>query len=130
MPSGPATPQDNRLTRSSDFVIEPLSGGELRWGVSAARGNSQHLSVGWCLLDPGQANTRHYHPNCDEVLVVVDGSITHSWNSEEMEMSEGDAISIPQGVVHNARNTGEARARLLICFSSATRETVAEEETD
>lgn len=116
------------VTRSDEFRPESTPGAKLLWGVSAALGNSERMTVGWCLLDPGAANGRHYHPNCDEVLAVVRGRIIHSWNSTEIEMSEGDVISLPQGVVHNARNIGDQQAQLLICFSSADRQTVSADE--
>lgn len=72
----------------------------------------------------GQANGRHLHPNCDEVLEVLEGSIVHSLAEQEFAMERGDVITIPAGIVHNARNVGQGGANLLICFSSAWRETV------
>jgi quercetin dioxygenase-like cupin family protein len=39
-------------------------------------------------------------------------------------MNVGDVVSIPAGVVHNARNIGDGPAELAISFSSAYRETV------
>ncbi|MCT9627224.1 cupin domain-containing protein [Pseudarthrobacter equi] len=75
-----------------------------------------------CILDPGQANGRHWHPNCDEVLTVLSGRIMHTWNDIEFPMEAGDVISIPQGVIHNARNETDEPAVLSIAFSSAYRE--------
>ncbi|MGO4843655.1 cupin domain-containing protein, partial [Rhizobiaceae sp. 2RAB30] len=49
----------------------------------------------------------------------------HTWEDKQVEMKEGDTITIPAGVVHNARNIGTGVAELAICFSSAYRETVA-----
>ena len=118
------------MTVSEDFRLQELPWGQPLWGVSGALANSEHLTVGWCVLKPGMANDRHYHPNCDEVLIVVHGRIVHSWNSDEIEMNEGDVVSLPRGVIHNARNVGKEPARLLICFSSADRKTVNLEELE
>ena len=41
-------------------------------------------------------------------------------------MSEGDTVSIPAGVRHNARNIGTEDAVLAISFSSAYREAIGE----
>ncbi|MFC5833485.1 cupin domain-containing protein [Nonomuraea insulae] len=117
---------DSRLGRSADHVIVPMPWGRLEWRVSAEIGNSATMTVGTCFIDVGMANGRHFHPNCDEVLTVVRGQIVHSWNGEERVMNVGDVISIPQGVVHNARNTGDTVAELAICFSSAYRTTCDE----
>jgi quercetin dioxygenase-like cupin family protein len=118
-----------QITRSSEYASVAEDWGRLLWGVSHSQGNSEKLTVGWCVLEPGKANGRHYHPNCEEVLIVIEGEIVHSWNADHACMNEGDAIVVPAGVVHNATNVGERDARLLICFSSATRETVAARES-
>ena len=81
-----------------------------------------------CYIEPGKANGRHFHPNCEEVLTVVRGHIVHTWEDEEVEMRQGDSITIPAGIVHNARNIGNELAELGICFSSAYRDTVAVED--
>jgi mannose-6-phosphate isomerase-like protein (cupin superfamily) len=112
---------EGRVRRAGEFGHDRKPWGELLWGVSGGLGNSETMTVGWCVLEPGAENPRHYHPNCDEVLVVVEGRIAHTYGDEMVELGEGDAISLPQGVTHNARNVGAARARLLICFSSADR---------
>ncbi len=85
------------------------------------------MTVGVCCLDPGCQNARHYHPNCDEVLVVKSGRIIHTLGDEEREMEVGDVIVIPAGVIHNARNIGDGLAELSISFSSADRQTVLED---
>ena len=111
------------VTRPAAFMIDQMPWGHLVWQVSGPLGNSDAMTLGRCVLEPGQANGRHFHPNCDELLEVLDGSIVHTWNAEEVAMERGDVISVPAGVVHNARNVGEGTANLLICFSSAWRET-------
>jgi quercetin dioxygenase-like cupin family protein len=99
--------------------------GRLVWQVAGALGNSETLTVGRCILDPGHANGRHVHPECDEVLEVLSGSIVHTWNDRDISMARGDVISIPAGVVHNAKNVGADVAELLIVFSTAHRTAVA-----
>jgi quercetin dioxygenase-like cupin family protein len=101
-----------------------MAWGHLEWSVSARIGNSETMTIGTCFIDAGNQNGRHYHPNCDEVLRVVRGRIIQSLDGIEVEMNEGDVVSIPSGVVHNARNIGAEEAELAISFSSAYRETV------
>lgn len=117
---------DIGVSRPGDFDVEDTPWGRLVWQVSASLGNSELMTVGRCFIEPGQQNGRHFHPNCDEVLCVLSGRIVHSWDDQQVEMDEGDVISIPSGVVHNARNIGGATCELAISFSSAYRETVDE----
>ena len=119
---------ENNLKKKAEHVIEPQAWGRLEWYVSAEIGNSETMTVGKCILSPGGANGRHWHPNCDEILTVLKGRIINSWDDEEFEMNVGDVISIPSGVVHNARNVGDEEAELSIAFSSAYRKTEGEEK--
>lgn len=116
-----------RLLRSQDVHIEEMSWGKLHWQVSADLGNSEEMTVGRCFINPGDQNGVHMHPNCDEVLSVLKGHIEHSWDGHTFEMREGDVVSIPSGVYHNARNLGDSVCELAISFSSAYRETVGQE---
>ena len=112
------------ITRASDCQTVPMECGELTWLVSKELGNSGTMTVGRSVILPGRMNPRHYHPNCDEVLHVLQGAIVHTMDDESAELAQGDTVSIPANVIHNARNIGSVDAILLICFSSAERETI------
>jgi quercetin dioxygenase-like cupin family protein len=115
-----------KVSRVGTHVVDPHSWGRLEWMVSGPMGNSETMTVGRCYIDPGQANPRHHHPECDEVLHVLEGTIEHSADDQLVRMGPGDTISIPQGVVHNARNVGDTQAVFVIAFSSANRTMVKE----
>lgn len=117
-----------RLRQPHEAVIERFDWGELRWYANGAMGNAAGVAVGRCVLRPGCANPMHYHPNCEEVLFVLEGRIEHyvegpGW----MTMEPGSTITIAPNVRHGARNVGDVDAHLMICFSSAERQTVGEE---
>ncbi len=112
------------ILRAADAAKVPMDSGALTWFASRQLGNSEAMTVGLATVVPGGMSPRHYHPNCEEVLHVLRGKILHTMGDEEAEMGPGDTVTIPAGLVHNARNTGDADALLLICFSSADRETV------
>lgn len=115
------------LKRSDEAIAQPQPWGELIWHAGRALNNSGEMTVGRCILNPGQANPPHSHPNCSEILVVQEGHIMHTFNNgEDVEMKPGDAITIPAGIKHNARNIGAGRAELIVIFSSADRQTRGE----
>lgn len=114
------------LTRPESFLVEEQDWGRLVWMVNGALGSSETMTVGRCFIEPGQANPRHHHPNCDEVLHVLRGTIEHSVDDARFRMEPGDIVSIPQGSLHNARNIGDDVAELLICFDTADRRTEGE----
>ncbi len=114
-----------RKAEAATFV--ELSWGSLTWYANRDLGNSTDMTVGRCILNPGEANPRHYHPNCSEVLVVVQGHIQHTLDGDKtVEMKAGDTISIPPNIWHRAENIGDEEAVLFIAFSSADRQTIGE----
>ena len=114
------------VTRSANNKVVEYPWGHLTWYASRELNNSETMTVGQAVIRPGQANPRHFHPNCDEVLHVLKGDILHSMGDRTVEMHSGDTVSIPVGVMHNAKNIGKEDAVLEISFSSADRQVVGE----
>jgi quercetin dioxygenase-like cupin family protein len=114
------------VLRSQQTQIVDAEWGQLTWNASRELGNCDDLTVGQCLLKPGQGNPRHYHPNCCEVLVVISGTVSHTRaDDDEAELGPGDTVHIPVGVPHQARNLSNTEdALVFIAFSSADRLTV------
>lgn len=101
--------------------------GSLTWFANRELGNSDEMTVGRCVLNPGEGNPRHYHPNCSEVLVVMQGRVEHTRDDGEMtEMNVGDTVSVPPNIWHQAKNIGDEEAVLFIAFSSADRQTICD----
>jgi quercetin dioxygenase-like cupin family protein len=116
-----------RVLPIAEAEVLPQEWGGLTWFANRALGNSEEVTVGRCVLNPGQSNPRHYHPNCSEVLVVFKGRIRHTVdNGGTVEMNEGDTVTVPPNVWHQAINIGDEEASLIIVFTSADRETIGE----
>lgn len=116
------------LASSDTSEVNEMPWGRLVWMIASRLGNSETMTFGRCYIDPGEENHRHLHPNCDEVIHLLHGSIEHSFDEQTIAMRAGDTLSIPAGVVHNARNVGDDEAAFVIVFSSADRQTISEEE--
>ncbi|MFI5379735.1 MAG: cupin domain-containing protein [Tepidisphaerales bacterium] len=115
------------VSRPADYRTVSQSWGQLTWFVSADQGNCDSMTVGEATLKPGMESPRHVHPNCDEVLHVIKGTILHSLeDGKQVKMSAGDTVTIPKGIAHNARNIGADDAVMIISFSSAQRKVVNE----
>jgi quercetin dioxygenase-like cupin family protein len=115
------------LLKQDELEFLNADWGQLTWYANKQLGNTDYLTLGRCILYRDQANPRHYHPNCDEILTVLQGRIRHTWiNGDEIEMNEGDTITIPAGMPHQARNIGPGIALLIIAFTAADRQTIGE----
>ena len=111
---------------AEEYSVMQLDWGRIDWHVTGPMGNTDVLTTGIAIVDVGKSNPRHYHPNCDEVLHVVEGHILHTMDDVTVEMKAGDTVSIPKGVYHNATNIGDTKAVLAISFDSAWREVIGE----
>ncbi len=101
--------------------------GTLQWLVTGERGTSREMTLGRVTIRPGMANPLHVHPNCEEILYVQHGHIEHTLpNGGTTELRAGDAIVIPQGVPHQARNLGDDDCVVVVAFSDAWRQTIGE----
>ena len=101
--------------------------GTLQWLVNAKNNTSSTMTVGRVTFKPGMSNPFHHHPNCNEVLYVVSGTIEHTLDSgRKTKMSPGDVIVIPGGLKHSARNTGDKEAVVVVSFDNADRITIGE----
>ncbi|AWT59796.1 MAG: hypothetical protein DF168_00991 [Candidatus Moanabacter tarae] len=113
------------VRRSRESKTVPFDWGSLTWYANAELGNSTNMTVGKCVLKAGEENPLHYHPNCSEILVVLEGRIEHFIEGgRRIQMQPGDSINLPANLPHKARNISSGEAILLISFSSAYRETI------
>ena len=120
---------ESSLLRSAGADRISADWGSLTWYAGRPLGNSTEMTVGVAIIKPGCGNPLHSHPNCSEVLVVMQGSITHVIeDGKQVEMGERDTIVIPATLPHKETNTGNEDAVLLISFSSADGQMKLEEE--
>ncbi len=116
-----------QISSSSSAAKHEFDWGALTWYANRELGNSTEMTVGRCMLKPGQSNPRHYHPNCTEILVVFQGRIRHTNDlGSETNLEEGDTVTVPPNIWHQATNIGSNDVILLVVFSSADRQTIGE----
>jgi quercetin dioxygenase-like cupin family protein len=116
-----------KILRSDKCEKVEADWGCITWFANGKLGNSEDMTVGKCVIKPGCENPHHSHPNCSETLVVLQGRISHAIEGgKEVELDEGDVITLPANMPHKARNIGKENAVLLIAFSSADRRTEGE----
>jgi quercetin dioxygenase-like cupin family protein len=95
--------------------------GTLTWLASAALTCSD-ITVGRVVIKPGRSNPRHCHDRCEEVLYLLRGGLTHSLGDETIEMTAGDTLIVPPGVMHNAMNQGRTDAEMIVAYSNGNRD--------
>jgi quercetin dioxygenase-like cupin family protein len=98
------------------YRIKWLFGGQMTPGAEQ--------TLGYVVIEPGQKNPLHAHPNCEEVLYLISGELAHSLGDAVFHLKPGDSIRVPAGARHDARCTSSDPATMVVCYSVPNREIV------
>lgn len=98
--------------------------GYMQWLCNGTLFTDAQQTFGYVEINPGVKNPRHYHPNSDEVLYLLEGELDHSLGDEVFHLTAGSAIHIPEGIEHDALNPGSTIARMLVAYPTADRQVV------
>jgi quercetin dioxygenase-like cupin family protein len=119
----PRPREPSPVRRAGDVDAAAHEWGMIAW-LFAGSSAPGALTFGHVEIAPGQKNPRHLHPNADEVLYLLEGTLRHSLGPDVFELGPGDAIYIPAGTPHDAANDGAIHARMLVAYGTGTREMV------
>ncbi|MBL4646850.1 MAG: cupin [Hyphomicrobiales bacterium] len=104
---------DGKFSMASDIEPEILDWGQLRWVSSPLATNANQLTVIDVTLNPGKGHDFHKHPDQEEVIYVISGSV-EQWVDQEMRiLGPGDSAFLPAGMVHASFNNGDSDAKVL-----------------
>jgi quercetin dioxygenase-like cupin family protein len=124
MPDQPISAFVASANRGADFTE---AWGYLTWLVGAREMPGAEQTFGVVTILPGQRNPLHSHPNCEELLFVIEGECEHRLGDETVHLRPGTVIRIPRGVPHCAHCTSAVPLRAVISFSAPDRRTTSHE---
>jgi quercetin dioxygenase-like cupin family protein len=96
--------------------------GSLTWLASKELADCRDITLGRVIIKPGMSNPRHSHPNCDEVLYLLSGTLKHIVGDETFVMKAGDTSVVPAGTVHVAFSIGDEDADMIVAYTSGDRQ--------
>jgi quercetin dioxygenase-like cupin family protein len=114
-------PIDRQVRRDVGGAAEETGFGSVQWVVREGDPPGAEQTIGLAVFDAGKSNAEHTHPNCEEVVYVLDGAVRHTLGDEETVLHAGDLIVVPRNVPHRLINDGNAPVRTYIVFSSPDR---------
>lgn len=129
MSDGHAIDGRNIVRRVSEVEATELSWGRLSWLIGEEHTPGAEQTLGVVTIAPGKRNPLHMHPNCEELLYVMEGEADHKLGDEMYHIAAGDVIRIPRGVPHWAQAKGDTPLVAVISFSAADRRTENLEDT-
>jgi len=120
--------EKSTVIRSTGIPVQSAPWGSLQWLVNGDTAPGTAMTLGRVTFKPGQSNPAHAHPNCDEILFVVAGSLEHSLpEGGSVRLEPGDCIALPRGCGHSAKNIGDTDAVVIVAFNAPDRKTDVEE---
>lgn len=121
---------ENRLASVDSDQANQFRWGSIQWLCSGERLSDAEQTFGFVEINAGANNPAHYHPNSDEVLYLIEGELDHSLGENLYHLTPGMSIHIPRGVPHNALNTSNATARMVVAYPTDDRQAVFLNERD
>lgn len=98
-------PDDYRPASRSAFAVDPE--------------RAVDFGVIWEEVAPGDRIPLHRHA-LDELVLVLDGDLEFTYDGERLAAGAGSTVFVRGGVVHGARNPGQATVRYVAVFASTT----------
>ena len=92
---------------------EQLDWGTLAWLSRPTTTEAEQLVVIEVNLSPGHGHNFHKHPEQEEVIYVIEGSIEQWLRQEKRMLNPGDSVFIPADTVHASFNVSSRPAKLL-----------------
>jgi quercetin dioxygenase-like cupin family protein len=102
-----------KFVLSKDTPQELLDWGSLRWMSHPASTGAGQLTVIEVTLQPGKGHDFHKHPDQEEVIYAVSGSVEQWLEQEKRDLHTGDSLFIPADTVHASFNVGDDPVILL-----------------
>ncbi len=88
-----------RFITAAEVTRERFRGMGTLGMISQATGSDAVL-FGDLVFEPGDGFNFHYHPNQDEALYLIDGSLEAWIGEEKRTLLAGDTMWLPKGTVH------------------------------
>ncbi|MFK7862289.1 MAG: cupin domain-containing protein [Granulosicoccus sp.] len=102
-----------KFVLSKDTPEEVLDWGSLKWMSHPPSTGAGQLTVIEVTLQSGKGHDFHKHPDQEEVIYVVSGSVEQWLGQEKQILATGDSLFIPADSVHASFNVGAEPVILL-----------------
>lgn len=121
MNSSPGT--KDAVRRRRDTTPLSVGWGEVAWLIGEKETPGAEQAFGVITIQPGKRIPLHLHPNCEELIYVVEGQAAAKLGNEMYHLEPGDVIRLPQGVPHWVEAKETTPLVAVVSFSAADRQT-------
>ena len=104
---------NGKFITSADAERDQLDWGVMGWMSRPSTTNAKDLVVIEVDLQPGFGHAFHKHPNQEEVIYVVEGTVEQWIEKESRQLNPGDSAFIAADVVHASYNISADPVKLV-----------------
>lgn len=90
---------------------------ELRFLVDETQSSGSAVVFEFMVPPSARVPAPHYHREVDEVIYVLDGTITTTLDGHKHELCRGESLFVARGCVHTHENLNDDPARALIMMT-------------
>jgi len=108
MSNMPDAPPLRRFVSANETEVECLAGKTHDWYFKEGLGDSDSLTLVRARVEQGSGHPFHSHPEMDEIIYVLAGSMEQWLEKESRTLGPGDTVYIPRGVIHGCYNVSES----------------------
>jgi quercetin dioxygenase-like cupin family protein len=105
-----------KFSFASETEYTALDWGRVGAHCSPSRTGAKQLTILDARFYPGKGHDFHKHPNQEEVIMVISGTIEQWVETEKRILGPGDSVFIPPNTVHASFNIGDGEANIIAMF--------------
>ncbi|MEL6924251.1 MAG: cupin domain-containing protein [Bacteroidota bacterium] len=106
-----------KFLKQSELISSTNDWGILKRVCDPEVTGAKDLTVFDVTLFPDKGHAFHHHPNQEEVIYCLAGTVEQWVGTSKQILVPGDSCFIPAGMVHASFNIGEGNAKVLAILS-------------
>lgn len=110
---------NGKFIASVDVERDELDWGTIGWLSRPESTNAKDIVAMEVGLSPGYGHDFHKHPEQEEVIYVIEGSVEQWLEDKKQVLNAGDSVFIPADMVHASFNVSSQPAKLFVTLSPA-----------
>lgn len=107
------------MTAATDDVVH-IGNLQLRFLVDETTGLGNLVMFEFTVPPAARVPAPHHHRDVDEVIYVLEGTVTTTLDGQQHELTGGQSLFVPRGSVHIHENLHPAMTRSLIVMTPGT----------
>ncbi len=104
---------NGKFITAKQMERDRLDWGVMGWVSRPATTDTKDLVVIEVTLEPGGGHNFHKHPEQEEVIYVLEGSVEQWLEDQKQILNQGDSVFIAADAVHASFNVSNQNAKLL-----------------